>query len=70
METEHTPAVADQPTRAVQDYLKAIHLLGGSDRTVSPAVDFGTLEATEAVELSTFAPGQSWGASQVVHSCV
>jgi len=26
----------DQPTRAVQDYLKAIHRLGGADRTVLP----------------------------------
>jgi DtxR family Mn-dependent transcriptional regulator len=26
----------DQPTTAVQDYLKAIHLLGGAERTVSP----------------------------------
>ncbi len=26
-----------EPTRAVQDYLKAIHLLGGADQTVSPA---------------------------------
>jgi DtxR family Mn-dependent transcriptional regulator len=26
-----------EPTRAVQDYLKAIHLLGGADHTVSPA---------------------------------
>lgn len=29
--------MATELTRAVQDYLKAIHLLGGSDRTVSPA---------------------------------
>lgn len=28
--------MADQPTRAVQDYLKAIHSLGGTDKTVSP----------------------------------
>jgi len=27
----------DQPSQAVQDYLKAIHMLGGTDRTVSPA---------------------------------
>lgn len=27
----------EQPSKAVQDYLKAIHLLGGSDQTVSPA---------------------------------
>ena len=27
----------DQPSQAVQDYLKAIHQLGGTDRTVSPA---------------------------------
>src|SRR4051812_38571559 len=26
----------DQPTQAVQDYLKAIHSLGGADRQVSP----------------------------------
>ena len=25
-----------EPTQAVQDYLKAIHALGGADRTVSP----------------------------------
>jgi DtxR family Mn-dependent transcriptional regulator len=30
-------------TRAVQDYLKAIHLLGGGDRTVSPAEIAGRL---------------------------
>src|SRR5581483_5748879 len=29
--------MADQPTQAVQDYLKAIHTLGGADHTVSPA---------------------------------
>lgn len=28
--------MADNPTPAVQDYLKAIHSLGGTDRTVSP----------------------------------
>jgi DtxR family Mn-dependent transcriptional regulator len=28
--------MADQPTRAVQDYLKAIHRLGGAEGTVSP----------------------------------
>jgi DtxR family transcriptional regulator, Mn-dependent transcriptional regulator len=28
--------MSDQPTRAVQDYLKTIHLLGGADRTVLP----------------------------------
>jgi DtxR family Mn-dependent transcriptional regulator len=27
----------DQPSQAVQDYLKAIHRLGGADRVVSPA---------------------------------
>src|SRR5947209_4746966 len=27
----------DQPSQAVQDYLKAIHMLGGTERTVSPA---------------------------------
>src|SRR5437660_1589939 len=26
-----------QPSQAVQDYLKAIHMLGGTERTVSPA---------------------------------
>ena len=31
------PTMSDQPTTAVQDYLKTIHLLGGADRTVSPA---------------------------------
>src|SRR5271170_2614133 len=34
----------DQPTRAVQDYLKAIHLLGGADGTVSPAEIAARLE--------------------------
>src|SRR5947209_2365794 len=29
--------MSDQPTSAVQDYLKAIHLLGGAERAVSPA---------------------------------
>jgi len=29
--------MANQPTRAVQDYLKTIHRLGGVDRLVSPA---------------------------------
>jgi DtxR family Mn-dependent transcriptional regulator len=29
-------SMADQPTRAVQDYLKAIHSLGGADKVVSP----------------------------------
>jgi DtxR family transcriptional regulator, Mn-dependent transcriptional regulator len=29
--------MADQPSRAVQDYLKAIHHLGGADQVVSPA---------------------------------
>lgn len=29
--------MAAEPTRAVQDYLKAIHLLGGAEQTVSPA---------------------------------
>lgn len=29
--------MADQPSRAVQDYLKAIHSLGGADATVLPA---------------------------------
>ena len=28
--------MADQPSRAVQDYLKAIHGLGGAERMVSP----------------------------------
>jgi DtxR family Mn-dependent transcriptional regulator len=28
--------MADQPSQAVQDYLKAIHRLGGADRLVSP----------------------------------
>lgn len=28
--------MADQPSRAVQDYLKAIHSLGGAERMVSP----------------------------------
>jgi DtxR family Mn-dependent transcriptional regulator len=30
-------AMSDQPTSAVQDYLKAIHLLGGAERPVPPA---------------------------------
>ena len=29
--------MADQPTMAEQDYLKAIHRLGGADQQVSPA---------------------------------
>ena len=29
--------MADQPSRAVQDYLKAIHALNGADQTVFPA---------------------------------
>src|SRR3954453_215618 len=29
-------SMADQPSRAVQDYLKAIHRLGGAEETVSP----------------------------------
>jgi DtxR family Mn-dependent transcriptional regulator len=29
--------MADQPSQAVQDYLKAIHALGGADKLVSPA---------------------------------
>ena len=29
--------MADQPTTAEQDYLKAIHRLGGADQLVSPA---------------------------------
>ncbi len=29
--------MSDQPSQAVQDYLKAIHRLGGADRVVSPA---------------------------------
>jgi DtxR family Mn-dependent transcriptional regulator len=33
---EGDPSMSDQPTRAVQDYLKAIHLLGGADQTVLP----------------------------------
>src|SRR6266581_3552274 len=28
--------MAEQPSRAVQDYLKAIHARGGAERTVSP----------------------------------
>jgi DtxR family Mn-dependent transcriptional regulator len=35
LSTEKT-SMADQPTRAVQDYLKAIHSLGGVDKVVSP----------------------------------
>jgi DtxR family Mn-dependent transcriptional regulator len=30
--------MADQPSRAVQDYLKAIHSLGGAEKVVSPVV--------------------------------
>src|SRR5262249_41525218 len=30
------PLMSDQPTRAVQDYLKAIHSLGGAERQVFP----------------------------------
>ncbi len=35
--------MADEPTTAVQDYLKAIHRLGGADRVVSPADIAGLL---------------------------
>jgi DtxR family transcriptional regulator, Mn-dependent transcriptional regulator len=38
----------DQPTRAVQDYLKAIHRLGGADRMVSPAELAARLEVRAA----------------------
>jgi DtxR family Mn-dependent transcriptional regulator len=34
----------DHPTRAVQDYLKAIHTLGGAERTVSPVEIAARLE--------------------------
>lgn len=34
----------DQPSRAVQDYLKAIHADGGADRTVSPVEIAGRLQ--------------------------
>lgn len=37
-----------QPTQAVQDYLKAIHRLGGADRTVSPAELAARLEVRAA----------------------
>lgn len=37
----------DQPSQAVQDYLKAIHLLGGGERVVSPA-DIATTLAVKA----------------------
>lgn len=35
--TDTMHVMPDQPTQAVQDYLKAIHLLGGAAGTVSPA---------------------------------
>ena len=35
--------MTDQPSQAVQDYLKAIHRLGGADRVVSPADIAGLL---------------------------
>jgi DtxR family transcriptional regulator, Mn-dependent transcriptional regulator len=37
----------DQPSQAVQDYLKAIHRLGGADRVVSPA-DIAAVLAVKA----------------------
>ncbi|HEY7157092.1 MAG TPA: metal-dependent transcriptional regulator [Gemmataceae bacterium] len=37
-----------QPTRAVQDYLKAIHRLGGAERTVSPVELAARLEVRAA----------------------
>jgi DtxR family Mn-dependent transcriptional regulator len=40
--------MADQPSRAVQDYLKAIHSLGGAERTVSPVELAGRLEVRAA----------------------
>ena len=40
--------MTDQPTRAVQDYLKAIHKLGGAERTVSPAELASRLEVRAA----------------------
>jgi DtxR family Mn-dependent transcriptional regulator len=37
METQHEDlSMPDQPSRAVQDYLKAIHTLDGAERLVSP----------------------------------
>jgi DtxR family Mn-dependent transcriptional regulator len=39
--------MSDQPTQAVQDYLKTIHSLGGADRLVSPA-DIATALAVKA----------------------
>jgi DtxR family transcriptional regulator, Mn-dependent transcriptional regulator len=39
--------MADQPTIAVQDYLKAIHALGGADRLVSP-IDIANLLKVKA----------------------
>src|SRR5881275_734441 len=36
--------MADQPTQAVQDYLKAIHSLGGAERMVSPVEIAARLE--------------------------
>jgi DtxR family Mn-dependent transcriptional regulator len=38
----------DQPTRAVQDYLKAIHRLGGAERMVSPVELAARLEVRAA----------------------
>jgi DtxR family transcriptional regulator, Mn-dependent transcriptional regulator len=39
---------ADQPSRAVQDYLKALHSLGGAERLVSPAELAAKLEVRAA----------------------
>jgi DtxR family transcriptional regulator, Mn-dependent transcriptional regulator len=39
--------MSDRPSEAVQDYLKAIHRLGGADRVVSPA-DIATCLAVKA----------------------
>jgi len=41
-------ALGDQPTRAVQDYLKGIHRLGGAQRTISPAELASRLEVRAA----------------------
>jgi DtxR family Mn-dependent transcriptional regulator len=43
--------MAEQPSRAVQDYLKAIHSLGGVERTVSP-VDLATRLAVRAASVT------------------
>jgi DtxR family Mn-dependent transcriptional regulator len=52
--------MTDQPTRAVEDYLKAIHSLGGADKTVSPvdlAAELGVRAASVTGMLKRLSQG-------------